>query len=583
MAAAACRTGNWRCADRNHAGGAASQGYTVGPMTSWPLLLALFWSQEPEVSPAAEAAVQEPAPEPQPLPPAGYGNPDTLPGRLKESVAAGGGTLVELARTSEGRAVLAASFGERQQSGRPEILIVANLAGNRLAASELALRLCQHLAAGSPLLDVATVHVVALANPDGAAHAFAGQDPWRGASVDDDRDGLLDEDGPRDLNGDGRALWMRVRDPRGTLLPDPADPRATREAKKDESEAGGWLLMREGADTDHDRLTAEDSAGGARLDNNFPQRWREHAPESGSFPLSEPETRGLADFVLAHSHLALVIVLDDEDNSASPPKGKDRMDRGASELLSDDAQLLKVWSKRLYGDEGKGAGEAKPRGADDASGSFADWAYFQAGALVLESGLWSPPRETKLAGAEDLAKEAGDEAKELRWQDATYGGAGFVPWQEFTHPDFGAVEIGGWLPLVRDNPPAGEFEALAARWTGFCDALAADFARLTWERVEVKALGGGVFEARALLVNRGLLATMSAAGTVNERPRPVRVTFEVPDGEMLAGRMVQSVESLPGLGGSREFRWIYRAGASGARIRAVSQTAGQALTELEAQ
>lgn len=99
----------------------------------------------------------------------------------------------------------------------------------------------------------------------------------------------------------------------------------------------------------------------------------------------------------------------------------------------------------------------------------------------------------------------------------------------------------------------------------------------------MKALGDGVFEARALLVNRGLLPTMTAAGATNERPRPVRVTLELPGGELLAGRAVQSVESLAGLGGSREFRWIYRAGAEGARIRAASQTAGQALTELEAQ
>jgi len=554
-------------------------------MPSCLLLLALCGFQEP-APPAEEAAPQEPAPapapEPQALPPAGYVDPGTVPALLQEIAAAGGGTLIELARTAEGRPVLALSLGERPQSGRPEVLIVANLDGDRLAASDLALRLARHLAAGSPLLEAATVHVVPLANPDGAARAFAGGDPWRGAPVDEDRDGLPDEDGPRDLDGDGRALWMRVPDPRGAMLPDPADPRATREAKKDEGEAGGWLLVREGADADGDRREVEDAPGGARLDANFPQRWREHQPESGNYPLSEPEARGLADFMLAHPHVALVIVLDDEDNVASPPKGKDRLERAAGEPHADDAKLLKIWSKRLYGEDGKGAGESKPRGGDDSSGSFADWAYHQAGALVIESGLWSPPRETKLAGAEDLPKEASDEAKELRWQDAVYGGAAFAPWQEFEHPEHGKVEIGGWLPLTRANPPAGEMDALTARWTGFCDGLGADFARIAWEQVEVTALGEGVFEARALLVNRGLMATMSAAGEANERPRPLRVTLEIPGGELLAGRAVQSVESLAGLGGSREFRWIYRAGAEGARIRAVSQTAGLALTEVEA-
>lgn len=532
----------------------------------------------------AFAAGQEPAQaaaEPRSLPPAGYTAPAEMIARLAGR-AREGARVVELARTAEDRPLLAASFGAADASGKPEVLIVANLAGDRLAASELALRMMNHLEAGSPLLDAAVVHVVPLANPDAAARAFAGDDPWRGPAVDEDRDGLLDEDGPRDLDGDGRALWMRVRDPAGGERPDPADPRATDAAERAKGEAGGWRLLREGADADGDREIGEDPPGGARVDANFPQRWREHRPESGPFALSAPEARGLADFLLAHPRVALVIVLDDQDNSAEPPKGAERMERDASEWLSADAALLKLWSKRLYGDDGKAAGASKPRGGADGAGSFADWAYFQAGAQVLSSALWSPPLDVQPAGAEELPKDASEEAKLLRWADATYGGAAFAPWREFAHPQRGAAEIGGWLPLVRANPPSEELDAIAARWTAFLDGLAGDFARLEWDAIEVTGLGGGVFEARATLVNRGLLPSMSAAGERNRRPRPLSVTFEAGGGELLAGRRVQSVESLDGLGGAREFRWIWRAGEGPARIRAVSQTAGEALAELEA-
>ncbi len=550
-------------------------------LTVW-ILVSLACAQ------AQDAAAQEPAPPaaapapPKAPPPQDYADPEELPARLRALAGATGAKLVEIARSTAGRPVLGVTFGDRQDAGRPEVLIVANLEGDRLMASELALALCEHFcAAGAALPAAATVHVVPLMNPDGAARAFAGEDPWRGGPVDEDRDGLLDEDGPRDLDGDGRALWMRVRDPGGAMLPDPADPRATRAAKKDEGEAGGWRLLRESADADGDREPAEDPAGGVRLDRNFPQRWREHQPAAGLVALSEPEARGLADFLLAHPHVALVLVLDDEDNVANPGKGKDRLERDAGDTLAADASLLKVWSKRLYGEDGKGAGEAKPRGANDALGSFADWAYFQFGAQVIESGLWSMPRLVKLEGAEDLAKDAGDEAKELRWLDAECGGAGFAPWQSFAHPDFGPVEIGGWLPLVRANPPHAEAAALIARWTEFCDGLAQDFARLAWEEVRVSDLGGGVYEARAILVNHGLMPTMSAAGAVNEHPRPLRITLEVPGGEVLAGRAIQSVERLEGLGGTRDFRWVFRTGGHGARIRAASQTAGEALHELQ--
>lgn len=540
-------------------------------------VLAFASSQEPE--PAAPPA----PPPPRTLPPGGYADPASLRAEAIRAEHGGQVQVVELARTASDRPVLAFTFGASAAPGRPEVLIVANLEGDRLAAGELALRMMKHLGAGSPLLDAATVHVVPVANPDAAARAFAGEDPWRGPPVDDDRDGLLDEDGPRDLDGDGRALWMRVPEPGGASRPDPADPRATDDAERAEGEAGGWRLLRESADADGDRESGEDPDGGIRVDTNFPHRWREHRPHSGPFALSTPEARGLADFLLAHPHVALVIVLDDQDNSAEPPKGKDRMERDAADVLTGDAALLKTWSKRLYGEDGKAAGASKPRGGGNGDGSFADWAYFQAGALVLASSLWSPPLDVEPEGMEKLPKTASEDAKLLRWADQTYGGAAFVPWREFAHPRRGVVEIGGWLPLVRENPPIEEFDALAARWTAFLDGLAGDFARLAWEHVEVVERGGGVWEARATLVNRGLLPTMSAAGAQNRRPRPLLITLEVPGGELLAGRSVQSVERLEGLGGTREFRWIYRAAAGAhAQARAASQTAGEALVSLEA-
>ncbi len=536
----------------------------------------------------ALALPQDPAPavappEPRTLPPGGYVDPGTLPAEMRELARASSGSLVELATTAGGRPVLALTLGASQASGRPEVLVVANLEGDRIAATELALRLARHCATGSPLLGAATVHFVPLSNPDAALRAFAGEEVWRGGAVDEDHDGLLDEDGPRDLDGDGRALWMRIPEPGATSRPDPSDPRATDEAERAEGETGGWRLLREGRDADGDRKWGEDPQGGIRLDTNFPQRWREHKPESGPFPLSTPETRGLADFLLAHPHIALVIVLDDQDNCAEPPKGKDGMDRDASEVLTSDAGLLKIWSKRLYGDEGKGAGSSKPRVHADGAGSLADWAYFQAGVLVLSSSLWSPPLDVKPEGAEDLPKTASEDAKLLLWSDVSYGGAAFVPWKEFNHPQRGKVEIGGWLPLVRMNPPIEEMEGITTRWTGLLDSLANDFARLEWDRVEVSNLGGGVYEARATLVNRGTLATMSAAGAQNRRPRPILVNFEILGGELLAGRKVQSVERLEGLGGMREFRWIYRSDSgAAAQARATSQTAGETLVSLEA-
>src|SRR5690606_41943574 len=45
---------------------------------------------------------------------------------------------------------------------------------------------------------------------------------------DDDGDGLFDEDGTDDLDGDGNICQMRIKDPHGDYKTDPEDRKSTR-------------------------------------------------------------------------------------------------------------------------------------------------------------------------------------------------------------------------------------------------------------------------------------------------------------------------------------------------------------------
>jgi len=536
-----------------------------------------------------EPVLQEPIPDYQ-LPPFGYRDQDQMRARLTALASTTPAMhLLEIGRSPAGLPLLLASFdgpmaGGTAAPGSPEVLVVANLEGDRLAASEVAMAMVEHLASGdSPLLTHAAVHVLPVANPEAAAAALLGQDPWRGAAVDEDHDGRLDEDGPMDLDGDHVALWMRVPDPVGGMIADPEDPRSMREAKTEEGERGEFRLVREGGDADGDRKEMEDPLGGVRLEANFPHRWQQYAAEAGQYQLSEPESRALVDFVLQHPAIALVIVLDDEDNLAKPPSGKDKASPTSTEPLKQDATLLKLLSERLYADKDA----PKPRGAENGSGNFADWAYFQFGAQVIESALWSPPLDVDPPEGEALPKEASEERKLLAWADAWYRGEAFRPWTSFEHLQLVLVEIGGWMPLVKNNPPAALLPELGAQWSTFLDDLAEDFARLAWGKIEIEALGdAGVYEVRAELINEGLMPTMSAMGGVNRHPLPLRVFLELPEGgELLVGRRISSQRSLDGSGGHAAFHWIYRlpAGSEPARLRAMSATAGEALSTLEVQ
>jgi hypothetical protein len=77
---------------------------------------------------------------------------------------------------------------------------------------------------------------------------------------DDDRDGLFDEDGYEDLDGDGNICQMRIRDPFGMYRTDPEDPRLMIRVKP--GEQGEWTLLGfEGIDNDGDGRINEDAEG----------------------------------------------------------------------------------------------------------------------------------------------------------------------------------------------------------------------------------------------------------------------------------------------------------------------------------
>ena len=152
------------------------------------------------------------------------------------------------------------------------------------------------------------------------------------------------------------------------------------------------------------------------------------------------------------------------------------------------------------------------------AGSFAEWAYFHYGRWSFGArGWWVPTEVAKkpAADANDDAKSPGDtnkgetdanmgdakpkdakpaddsreattdkkppvatapksdsrgadDIKALKWF-ATQKIDGFVDWKEIKHPDFPdkKVEVGGFKPHYRLNPPIGEIKSLAEKHAAF--------------------------------------------------------------------------------------------------------------------
>ena len=75
------------------------------------------------------------------------------------------------------------------------------------------------------------------------------------------------------------------------------------------------------------------------------------------------------------------------------------------------------------------------------------------------------------------------------------GGRAFVPFAPFDHPTLGKVEIGGWKPGVRLNPPSDQVDAIADAHAAFLKDLAARLPDLADLRSQGRGRrGAGIFQ-----------------------------------------------------------------------------------------
>jgi len=521
--------------------------------------------------------------------------------------------LTAIGRSREGRPIFAlrlTSGAGEPPAGRPAILVVANADGPEVFSSGVALFLAESIASGAGdaridgFLDRATLLVVPRANPDAAEARFAtplAEVEATGRGVDDDRDRREGEDPPEDVDGDGVVAWMRWPDPKGEWIEDPADPRALVRADAAKGERGRYRLSVEGRDRDRDERVAEDAEKNAIVNRNFPHGWTEHADDAGRYPLDEPEGKALADFVIAHPEIALVLAYGALDTLVEKPKSvkedappQKRVPQPG--VIEPDANVLAEIGRRYAEITGQ---KTKGRRADD-GGSFPAWTYQHRSILTLAATLWDvpldpdakkpppvpegeSPKEAPQKPKEKDEPKPSDDAKRLRWIDSSGESWRFRPWTPFEHPELGAVEIGGFAPYARVEPPDAERAGIASKQLDFVLSLGDVLARVEIASATAKDLGGGLFEIEAAIENEGLVPAPTSSGRRTRVPRPIAVRLALPDGaSLVAGNALELVRELGGTGARREFRWLVRGpSADGIAVSIDSDYAGKSEARVE--
>lgn len=164
-------------------------------------------------------------------------------------------------------------------------------------------------------------------------------------------------------------------------------------------------------------------------------------------------------------------------------------------------------------------------------------------------------------GTASRKKKTGDsdEAKWLSWMDDA-GVEGFVDWQPFDHPQLGAVEIGGFVPGARINPPEDQRAGVIDRQEAFVAGLLGMLPRLDVQTPTVDRVGNGLWRVSVSASNAGRLDTVPASGQKARRLPGLVFAFDperVHGREVIAsGDAVTRFEAVPGSGGSVRAEWL---------------------------
>ncbi len=509
--------------------------------------------------------------------------------------------LESIGKSSEGRDMWMMTVNNTRTGSdrdKPAMYIDANVHGNEVQGAEVCLytisylmRNNGHIAKITELVDTRVFYILPSVNPDGRSHWF--DNPNTSSSsrtgkkpTDNDYDGLYDEDGYDDLDGDGWITSMWRKDPNGRYRRSNKDPRIFERVGRDEK--GDYTrLGSEGIDNDGDGRINEDGPGGYDMNRNWPSGWRPNYVQrgAGEYPFSYPETACIGEFILDRPNIAAVQSYHNAGGMIL--RGPGAKEREAYYPRSDVAvydeiaktgerilpyyRSMTIW-KDLY----------------TVHGGFVNWTSEGLGIISFTNELWA--RAQYYYGKEGDWPRA---EQRLKFGDLLQFGELWVELKPYEHPTYGEILIGGWNQYASRVPPLFMLEEICHRNFAFTMYHADQMPKLSFSRVRVKALDAGVWEVTAEVQNGAAIPSITAVAAGKKIGARDHVSLRAADGgtaRVLASGTLSDwisrsmtltkrqpermwVDSGIGSHSQRFFRWIVE-GSGSIELEYKSQKAG---------
>ena len=439
---------------------------------------------------------------------------------------------------------------------KPGFYIDANIHGNEIQGTEAALYTLWYLLKNygktelaTRLLDERSFYVIPTMNPDSRDRYINGianpNSPRTGlVPYDEDQDGVADEDGPEDLDGDGSITMMWKKDPRGKYKRHPSHPELLVPVRPGEKGEFNILAL-EGIDNDGDGMVNEDAAGGYDMNRNYGYNWQPNYVQMGAgpYPFCWPETKATRDFLIANPNIA---------GSQNYHNFSGMIVRGPGAINLGD---FPVADRRIYDYIGKNGEKILPgyryfvtyKDMYTLYGGSIDFIYSTLGIYAFLNELDLDPFDTLselgLGGEDNEKKEDAELAywrsllnplNEMFYQDRVLMGEHYTKLKPYSHPLYGDILIGGIKKFGRRVSPTFKLAETAHRNTAFCLYHADQLARLSFDKIKVESLGGGLYQVDVAIKNSRVTPSISFAAIQRKLHRVDRFKIEGKGVKLLA-------------------------------------------------
>lgn len=485
--------------------------------------------------------------------------------------------LESIGKSYEGRDIYlltVSDFKTGDPDKKPAMYIDGNIHSNEIQGAEFSLYTAWYLTEMYEDLDFVkelladkTFYINPTINPD-ARNNYMNEpntphSPRSGMLVlDNDGDGKAGEDGFDDLNSDNHITMMIRKSPTGRYIKDPMDPRKL--IRVEDEEKGEYeMLGYEGKDTDGDGEVNEDGIGYYDPNRDWGWKWQPDYIQRGAYkyPFSLPENRAVMEFVMKHPNIA---------GAQSYHNSGGMILRGPG--AEEDKETYNAEDVKIYDAIGKKGEELIPgykylvvyKDLYSVFGGELDWFYGGRGIYTYTNEL--------MASYLYFNKNAGrgNQDEEMNVDKYLTFGDAFVPWENFEHPQYGKIEVGGFKKNFGRAHPGFLLEQDAHRNMAFTIYHAFHTPKLTVTNVKEENIGGGLKQITATVYNERLMPTHSSQDLKYNIERPDYITIS--GAKVVTGMLVNDedfnkveeqkhnpdkikVKNIPGME-SVKVRWI---------------------------